>query len=112
MDTFDVVLWQDDLSDGSPCYAAWCTSVLGVSGQGQTEDEAIADILSAMAANIFDPWPEDWPSVQDAKIAKAEQEQLVAELMESGVWHRLHRVTRDDLQAVHAATQGSAEAVR
>lgn len=112
MDTFDVVLWQDTLSDGSPCYAAWCTAVLGVSGQGQTEDEAIADILSAMAANIFDPWPTDWPSVQDVKIAKAEQEQLVAELTESGVWHRLHYVTRDDLQAVHAAAQESAKAVR
>ena len=111
MDTYDVVIWQDALSDGSICYAAWCTSVLGVSGQGDTEAEALADILSSMAANVFDPWPLDWPALQDAETADAEQRELIAELSDFGLRPRLQRVTQDDLRAAYRPAPGATTVV-
>ena len=105
MDKFEVVVWHDTLADGTICYAAWCTSVLGVSGQGDTEEEALADILSAMAANVFEPWPDDWPVEPDARTAAAELETLIAELEEAGTWYRRRRVTRDALRKAHASSQ-------
>ena len=101
MGTYAVVIWQDTLSDGAVCYSAWCPSVLGVSGQGDTEADAMADILSAMAANVFDPWPADWPVIQNAETADAELRQLAAELSDSGAWHRRHQVTQDTLRAAY-----------
>ena len=101
MDTFTVVTWTDALSDGSTSYAAWCSYVLGVWGQGDTEDEALADILSAMAANVFDPWPADAPVFQERQVADAEMAQLYQQLDAGGFQYRLHHVTRSDLQAVY-----------
>ena len=109
MQAYDVIVWEDGLSDGSTCYAAWCTSVLGVSGQGDTEDAALADILSAMAANVFDPWPEDWPAFQDDAIAEAELRQLVAELTASATWYRRHQITQDMLRAAYRPVQETTE---
>ena len=49
MYTFDVLVWEDQLEDGSTGYGAWCSYVLGVWGQGDTEEEeALADIVSVM----------------------------------------------------------------
>ena len=46
MDSFEVVVWQDEISDGTRHYAAWCPAAIGVWGQGDTEAEAMSDILS------------------------------------------------------------------
>ena len=101
MNTFDVVVWEDSLSDGSTCYAAWCSYVLGVNGQGDTEAEAMADILSAMATNVFDPWPADGPVFQDRQAADDEMAQLYQQLDAEGFQYRLHHVTLNDLRAVY-----------
>ena len=101
MDAYDVVVWEDSLSDGSLAYSAWCAYVLGVSGQGDTEGDALADILSAMAANVFDPWPADSPIFQDTQTAADEMAELMRELGDDGTNYRLHRVTKDDLRAAY-----------
>ena len=101
MDTFEVVIWEDELSDGSLAYASWCTEVLGVSGQGETEAEALADIASSMSVNIYEPWPADSPIFVDADVAAAELADLLAELDAEGTPHRMHRLTMDDLRATY-----------
>ena len=55
MDSFEVVVWRDEISDGTRRYAAWCPAAIGVWGQGDTEAEAMSDILSAIAANVYSP---------------------------------------------------------
>ena len=55
MYTFDVLVWEDPLEDRTMGYGAWCSYVVGVSGQGDTEEEALADIVSAMTRR--DPAP-------------------------------------------------------
>jgi len=111
MDTFDVVVWEDSLSDGSTCYAAWCSYVLGVSGQGDTDDEAMADILSAMAANVFDPWPADGQVFQERQAADDEMAELFQELDAEGMRYSVHRVTRSDLRAHYHPVLQSTPAV-
>ena len=92
MYTFDVLVWEDSLSDGSICYGAWCSYVLGVWGQGNTEKEALADIATAMADVIQDPW-EDGKSLADPDEATGEMETLMQELADENVSYRVHRVT-------------------
>ena len=46
---YDVVIWSDELSDGSTCYAAICPAVAYAHGQGDTEDEALIDVADTMA---------------------------------------------------------------
>jgi predicted RNase H-like HicB family nuclease len=92
MDTFDVVVWEDSLSDGSTCYAAWCSYVLGVSGQGDTEAEALEDITSAMTDVIHYPW-DDGVSLADFETAAAEMADVMRELSAEGTSFNLHRVS-------------------
>ena len=107
MDTFEIVIWEDELSDGTLAYASWCTAVIGVSGQGETEAEALADIASSMSVNIFEPWPADAPVFYDAEVAAAEQVDLLADLDAMGITHWMRYLTMDDLREtynrVHAA---------
>ena len=92
MDTFDVVVWGGTLSDGSPCYAAWCSYVLGVGGQGDTEAEALQDITSAMTDVIHYPW-DDGVSLADFETAAAEMSDIMQELSTGGIAYTVHRVS-------------------
>ncbi len=92
MDTFDVVVWEDSLSDGSTCYAAWCSYVLGVSGQGDTEAEALEDITSAMTDVIHYPW-DDGVSLADFETAAAEMADVMRELSAEGTPFKVNRVS-------------------
>ncbi len=92
MHTFDVLVWEDSLSDGSIGYSAWCSYVLGVSGQGDTEAEAIADIAKAMVDIITEPW-EDGRSLEDPETAVAEMANIRQELVTEGIPHRTHKVS-------------------
>ena len=101
MDTFEIVIWEDELSDGALAYASWCTAVIGVSGQGETEQEALDDIASSMSVNIFEPWPANAPVFYEADVAAAEQVNLLAELDSECIRYRMHRLTMDDLHATY-----------
>ena len=46
---FDVVLWQDTLSDGAVCYAAMCPAVDYAHGQGDTVEETLAEVANTIA---------------------------------------------------------------
>ena len=101
MDTFEIVIWEDETSDGTVGYASWCTAVIGVSGQGETEEEALADIASSMSVNIFEPWPADAPIFYEADVAAAEQVDLLAELDAMGITHWMRHLTMDDLRETY-----------
>ena len=92
MHTFDVVVWEDSLSDGSICYGAWCSYVLGVWGQGDTVAEALADITNVMTDVIHYPW-EDGKSLADPEEATADMDTLMRELTDENIAYRVHRVT-------------------
>ena len=70
-------------------------------GKAIPKGDALADILSAMAANVFDPWPADSPIFQDTQTAADEMAELMRELGDDGTNYRLHRVTKDDLRAAY-----------
>ncbi len=91
MHTFEVVVWEDSLSDGSTCYGAWCSYVLGVWGQGETEAEALADITAAMTDVIHYPW-DDGKSLANYEEAAAEMARLMRELTDEDVSYRVHQV--------------------
>ncbi len=92
MHTFDVVTWEGALSDGSTCYAAWCSYVLGVGAQGDTEAEALESITDMMVDAITDPWP-DGSGLADKQTAKAAMADLIQELAGEGISYRVHHVT-------------------
>ena len=50
---YDVVVWLDDLSDGSKCYAAVCPAIDHAHGQGDTEEEALIDVADTMAVYLY-----------------------------------------------------------
>ena len=91
MYTFDVLVWEDPLEDGSMGYGAWCSYVIGVSGQGDTEEEALADIVSVMTDVILHPW-EDGKSLADEAQAAAEMAEIINELSAEGVPYKMHQV--------------------
>ena len=103
MDSFEVVVWQDEISDGTLCYAAWCPVAIGVWGQGDTEAEAMSDILSAIAANVHNPWPAGAPAFKAADAGAAEMADLVAELDVEGIPYRTHQAGFADLPVDYAA---------
>ena len=92
MHTFDVVVWEGTLSDGSTCYAAWCSYVLGAGAQGDTETEALERITSMMVDAINDPWPGE-TELADEQTAAADMDDLMRELSDEGIAYRVHRVT-------------------
>ena len=103
MDSFEVVVWQDEISDGTLCYAAWCPAAIGVWGQGDTEAEAMSDILSAIAANVYYPWPAGAPAFYDVATGAAKMADLVAELDVEGISYRTHHAGLADLPVDYAA---------
>ena len=92
MYTFEVLTWPGTLSDGSTCYGAWCSYVLGVWGQGETEEEALAEITSVMTDVILHPW-EDGKSLADPQDAAAEMAEIMEELSAEGIPYKMHRVS-------------------
>ena len=103
MDSFEVVVWQDEISDGTLCYAAWCPAAIGVWGQGDTEAEAMSDILSAIAANVHNPWPAGAPAFKAVEAGAVEMAELVAELDAEGIPYRTHQAGFADLPVDYAA---------
>ena len=90
MPDFDVVVWQGTLSDGSHCYAAWCSYVKGVGAQRNTAAalQSIADMMTdAIADARFDA-----PALADEPTAAAEMSDLIRELEDAGTPYRVHRV--------------------
>ena len=92
MHTFDVITWEGTLSDGSTCYSAWCSYVLGVGAQGDTEVEALDGITAMMIDAIDNPWP-DGAALADTQAAEAEMADLMGELTDEGITYRVHQVT-------------------
>ena len=92
MPSFDVVVWQDEISDGSTRYSAWCTAVAGVWGQGDTPKAALDDIAAAMAHIINEPW-DDGVSVIDAETAAAAMADLLRDLADASIPYRMRRVS-------------------
>ena len=84
---YDVVVWRGTLSDGSICYAAICPAVRRVHGQGDTEDEAMAEIAEAMAC-FLELEPE---RIKHDQAADDDLASLIADLEAEGVapWVRL-----------------------
>ena len=86
---YDVVVWLDDLSDGSKCYAAICPAISYAHGQGDTEEEALADAADTMAVFL-----EHMPG--KVKVGQAAQDELsekLADLAAEGVPHWVRQVT-------------------
>ena len=92
MHTFDVITWKGTLSDGSTCYSAWCSYVLGVGAQGDTEAEALEGITAMMVDAIDNPWP-DGAALADEPAAESEMADLMRELTNEGISYCVHRVT-------------------
>ena len=92
MPDFDVVVWQDEISDGSICYSAWCTAVAGAWGYGDTVAEALDHIGAAMTSIVNEPW-DDGVSVIDAATADAEMADLLRRLDGESIPYWMHRVS-------------------
>ena len=78
---YDVVVWRDELSDGSTCYAAICPAVLRCHGQGDTEAEALAEVSEAIAC-LLELKPD---RVKLGQAAQDELRKLVEDLMAEDV---------------------------
>ena len=89
MYTFDVLVSKGELSDGSTCYAAWCSYLYGVWGQGETEEEALTEVTLMMTDVVNDP--EDLAeSLVNPEIAAAEMADMIREYETEGTpcWTR------------------------
>ena len=89
MTQYDVVVWRELLSDGSPCYAAVCPAVNHAHGQGDTEAEALADVADAIAL-FLEHIPYDF--VKTGPAAEGEKAELIADLAENGTECRVTQV--------------------
>ena len=85
---YEVVVWLDDLSDGSTCYAAVCPAIAHAHGQGDTEEEALAEAADTMAVFL-----EKMPGrVKTGQTAQDEMAALVAELTAESITHWFRQV--------------------
>ena len=85
---YDVVVWLDDLSDGSKCYAAVCPAINFAHGQGDTEAEALAEAAATMAGFL-----ERMPGVSKAgQAAQDELSEKLADLAAEGIDHWVRQV--------------------
>ncbi len=89
MYTFDVLVSKGELSDGSTCYAAWCSYVYGVWGQGDTEEEALTEVRLMMTDVVNDP-ADLAESLVDPEAAAAEMADMIREYETEGTpwWTR------------------------
>ena len=90
MPDFDVVVWRGTLSDGSHCYAAWCSDV-NVGAQGDTETAALHSITAMMADVVGDAGFGD-AVLADKHAAAADRAGLMRGLADAGTPYRVHRV--------------------
>ena len=109
MDTFEIVIWEDELSDGTLAYTSWCTAVIGVSGQGETEDEALDDIAASISLEIYEPWPDGAPAFYAPEVAAAKQTRLLADLDAEGITHWMRHLTMNDVRAAYAQIQSEGD---
>ena len=86
---YDVVVWRELLSDGSPCYAAVCPAVNHAHGQGDTEAEALADVANTVAL-FLERIPYDF--VKTGPAAEDEKAELISDLAENGTECRVTQV--------------------
>ena len=92
MYTYDVLVWKGELSDGSTCYAAWCSYVAGVWGQGDTEAAALAEVAGMIEDVVNDP-ADAAESMVDYESAAAEMDDLMRELKDDGTDCWVRRVS-------------------
>ena len=85
----EVVVWLDDLSDGSKCYAAVFPALNHANGQGDTEEEALVEVADSIAC-FLEHIPE---MLKSGQVAQDEMAELVAELTADGVEHWFRQVT-------------------
>ena len=78
---YDVVVWRGTLSDGSICYAAICPAISHAHGQGDTEEEVLADVADTMAL-FLEKMPGKIKTGQAAQDALSEE---MSELNADGV---------------------------
>lgn len=95
MYTFDVLVWEDPLEDGSMGYGAWCTYLHGVWGQGDTEEEALQEIKLMMADVVNDP--EDLAeSLVNHEDAATEMARMMRERESEGIPYQVRQVSVTD----------------
>ena len=95
MYTFDVLVWEDPAADGSTGYGAWCSYVYGVWGQGDTEEEALEEVMLIISDVINDP--EDLAeSLVDPKDAEAEMADMIREREAEGIRYQIRQVSVTD----------------
>ena len=85
---YDVVVWLDELSDGSTCYAAVCPAINYAHGQGDTEAEALAEAAATMSGFL-----ERMPGV--AKSGQSAQDELTEKLADldlEGIAHWVRQI--------------------
>lgn len=82
----EVVVWQDELSDGSTCYAAVFPALNHANGQGDTEEEALVEVADSIAC-FLEHIPE---RLKIGQAAEDEMAELVAELKADDIecWFR------------------------
>ena len=101
MYTFDVLVWEDPLEDGSMGYGAWCSYVLGVWGQGDTEEESLEEVTLIISDVINDPedLAESLVNPEDAAIEMAD---IIREREAEGIpcWTRQVSVADPELAGV------------
>lgn len=101
MYTFDVLVWEDPLGDGSMGYGAWCSYVHGVWGQGDTEEEALEEIALIISDVINDPedLAESLVNPEDAAIEMAD---IIREREAEGIpcWTRQVSVADPELAGI------------
>ena len=101
MHTFDVLVWEDPLEDGSMGYGAWCSYVHGVWGQGDTEEEALEEVTLIISDVINDPedLAESLVNPEDAAIEMAD---IIREREAEGIpcWTRQVSVADPELAGV------------
>jgi len=101
MYTFDVLVSKGELSDGSTCYAAWCSYLYGVWGQGDTEEEALTEVRLMITDVVNDP--EDLAeSLVNPEAAAADMADMIREREAEGVpcWTRQVSVADPELAGV------------
>lgn len=99
---YDVVVWQDELSDGTTCYAAVFPALNHANGQGDTEEDALVEVADSIAC-FLEHIPE---RLKAGQAAQDEMAELVAELTADGVEHWFRQVTPRRI-AVVAGAQNS-----
>ena len=86
---YDVVVWLDDLSDGSKCYAAVCPAIDHAHGQGDTEEEALVDVADTMAVYLYHQ-PD---RIKTGQVLQEAWDRLTSEIVADGLAYWVRSVT-------------------